>query len=309
MLDIYELNLFLIAAEFENFSKAANQLNLTQPAISMQIRNLEKKLDVSLFMRAGRSLALTEHGKSLIPLAREMVNRAKQIEEEIQSMKGDVVGHLKIGCSTSTGKYILPFLAAQFRQQHPRVQMSIYTHSRDIVLEKLTNSQIQLAVVSTEPISKYVGHRHFFTDYMALVVPVDHPWAERSLIEPHELCETNFLLRDSGSGTRQTLESFLSQMEIMIDDLNVVMELGNAEAISMAVEAGIGVAFIPRVVALRGIEFGRIKEVPLAGGILKREIFMVHSHRHPATKAQTEFWEFVQQSAETVLVNMLNGGE
>ena len=93
MLDIYELKVFLVAAETENFSQAARQLNLTQPAVSMQIRALERKLDVTLFHRAGRSLALSERGKALLPLARDMINRAIRIEEEIESLKGEVVGH------------------------------------------------------------------------------------------------------------------------------------------------------------------------------------------------------------------------
>ncbi len=135
MLDVYELNIFLTAAETENFSKAARQLNLTQPAVSMQIRSLEKKLNVSLFHRTGRSLTLTERGKALMPLARDMINRAIRVEEEIESLKGEVIGHLKLGCSTATGKYILPHLVARFRRCHPKVQISIHNHSRDRVLD------------------------------------------------------------------------------------------------------------------------------------------------------------------------------
>lgn len=324
MLDVYELNVFLTAAETENFSEAARQLNLTQPAVSMQIRALERKLDVQLFHRSGRSLTLSERGKALLPLARDVVNRAIRIEEEIESLKGEVVGHLKIGCSTATGKYILPHLAARFRRRHPAVQMSIINHSRDIVLSEMCDGTVQLAVVSSTPVCKDITYRQFFTDYLVLIVPADHAWAKREMISPEELQGTDFILRDQESGTRDEMESALREFGLGIEDLNVVMELGNSEAISMAVEEGIGVAFVSRAVARRGIELGRIKEVKVAGISLRREIYIVYSNRHPATRAQSEFWNFVTQppmeqfmeefsrtgilpSFESALSNQVNG--
>jgi DNA-binding transcriptional LysR family regulator len=296
MLDVYELNVFLTAAETENFSEAARQLNLTQPAVSMQIKALEKKLDVQLFHRSGRSLTLSERGKALFPLARDVVNRAIRIEEEIESLKGEVVGHLKIGCSTATGKYILPHLAARFRRQHSAVQLSIVNHSRDIVLGELSDGTVQLAVVSAMPTCKDVTHRYFFTDHVVLIVPVDHSWAARGVISPADLQGADFILRDQESGTRDEVEIALREFGLGIDDLKVVMELGNSEAISMAVEEGIGAAFVSRAVARRGIEMGKIKEVQVSGISLKRDIFIVCSNRHPATRAQTEFWNSVTQS-------------
>jgi DNA-binding transcriptional LysR family regulator len=180
MLDIYELQIFLAAAETENFSQAARQLNLTQPAVSMQIQALEKKLDVALFHRVGRTLVLTEQGKALIPLARDMVNRAIRIEEEIESLKGEVTGHLKIGCSTTTGKYFLPHLAARFRRRHPRVQMTIFNYSRDRALNELCDGTVQLAVASVQPSCRDAEYRHFLTDHVILIVPARRGRARRT---------------------------------------------------------------------------------------------------------------------------------
>lgn len=295
MLDVYELNVFLTAAETENFSAAARQLNLTQPAVSMQIRALERKLDVQLFHRAGRSLSLSERGRALMPLARDVVNRAIRIEEEIESLKGEVVGHLKIGCSTTTGKYVLPHLAARFRRKHPAVQLTIFNQGRDTVLKELCDGSVQLAVVSSPPANKDIVLKHFFVDNVVLIVPVDHPWTQRDVIVPEELRNVDFILRENQSGTRSEVEHVLRECGLSIDDLNVVMEIGNSEAISMAVEEGIGAAFVSRTVARRAIEMGRIKEVRMPGFLLQREIFIVHSNRQPATRAQTEFWDFVQE--------------
>jgi DNA-binding transcriptional LysR family regulator len=305
MLDVYELTVFLAAAETENFSEAARHLHLTQPAVSMQIRALEKKLGVDLFPRTGRTLALTEQGRALMPLAREVVNRAMQIQEELESLKGEVVGHLKLGCSTSTGKYILPHLVARFRACHPKVQITIFNHNRNTVLNELDDGSVQLAVVSSQPTGSDVVFRHFFTDHVVLIVPAHHPWAQRDFIDPQELRQANFILRgDSASGTRQEVEAMLEAVNLSLADLNLVMEIGNSEAISMAVEEGIGVAFVSRTVARRGIELGRIKEVGVAGAALQREVFIAHSRRHPATRAQMEFWSFIQQPENEQLLRL-----
>jgi DNA-binding transcriptional LysR family regulator len=305
MLDVYELNVFLTAAETENFSEAARQLHLTQPAVSMQIRALEKKLGIDLFHRTGRTLALTEQGRTLMPLAREVVNRAKHIQEELESLKGEVVGHLKLGCSTATGKYILPHLVARFRHCHPKVQITIYNHSRSTVLNELDDGSVHLAVVSSQPTGADVVFRHFFTDHVVLIVPADHPWAELDIISPEQLRQADFILRcDSASGTRQEVEAMLEAVNLSLSDLNLVMEIGNSEAISMAVEEGIGVAFVSRTVARRGIELGRIREVRVAGVSLQRQVFMAHSRRHPATRAQMEFWSFVQQPENEHLLHL-----
>ena len=131
---------------------------------------------------------------------------------------------------------------------------------------------------------------------MILIVPADHPWAEIEMLSPNELRGADFILRDRESGTRLEVERVLSEFGLSIDDLNVVMELGNSEAISMAVEEGIGAAFVSRAVARRGIELGKIKEVDVDGLALEREVFIVYHSRQPATRAQTEFWNFVIQS-------------
>ena len=304
MLDVYELNVFLVAAETENFSEAARHLNLTQPAVSMQIRSLEKKLGVDLFYRSGRTLTLTEPGKALMSMARDMVNHVIQIEEEIESLKGEVVGHLKIGCSTATGKYFLPHLAARFRRRYPAVQMTIFNHSREIVLEELAEGAVQLVVVSAPPVGRDVEYRHFFTDHVVLIVPVNHSWAKQDIISVKELCGTDFILRDQMSGTREEVETAIHEVGLSVADLNVVMEIGNSEAISMAVEEGIGAAFVSRTVAKRGIELGKIKEVAVAGLSLKREVYIAYSPRYPATRAQTEFWNFVQEPDNEMLLKL-----
>ncbi len=163
---------------------------------------------------------------------------------------------------------------------------------------------VQLGVVSFEPTDKDVGYRHFFTDHVVLIVPANHLWAERDVIAPEELRHEDFILRDKESGTRQEVEVALQQVGLSINDLNLAMELGSSEAIGMAVEEGIGVAFVSRTVARRGIEMGKIKEVNVAGFSLQRGVFIAYSHRHPATRAQSEFWAFIQEVENETLLKI-----
>ena len=305
MLNVYELSVFLAAAETENFSAAARQLNLTQPAVSMQIRALERELGLQLFHRSGRTLSLTEQGIALIPMAREMVRRSIQIREEIEALKGDVAGRLAIGCSTTTGKYYLPSLVARFRKKFPHVQVTIHNRPRTEVLKNLCDGIIHLAIVSAQPNCTDAEFSHFFDDHVVLVVPTDHPWAARTEIAATELRGVDFILREQSSGTREEMELALQSAGINLDELNIVMEIGNTEAIAMAVEEGIGVAFISRTVARRGIELGRLKEVPVAGLSLRREIFIAHSKRQPATRAQIEFWNFIHEPENQAMLQLV----
>src|SRR5512142_1590354 len=133
MVEVHELEVFIAAAEFENFSAAARKLHLSQPAISFQIQALEQRLNVQLFQRTGRRIALTEAGRDLLPMAREMVNLSSRIEETMCAQQGIVKGQVLMGCSTSPGKYILPHLIGEFRRQFPEVQFSVEVMDRQAV--------------------------------------------------------------------------------------------------------------------------------------------------------------------------------
>lgn len=292
MLNIHEIHIFLIAAETENFSEAGRRLNISQPAVSMQIRSLEETLGMNLFHRSGRHIALTEAGQTLVPMARDLVARSIQIEETMASMQGDVVGLLKLGCSTTSGKYILPKLIARLRARHPQVQVVCHVSSRDMTLQMLLEGAAHIAISSLREPSKDIEYRPFVTDRVLLVVPPDHPWAKSQVIEPRKLVEANFILREEGSGTREALKDKLAWHNLSLDHLNVVMVLGNSEAIRMAVQEGIGVAFISGLVAAEGLQTGKLAAVTVKGLDLTQTLYLARHTGRPATSAQTAFWEF-----------------
>jgi len=298
MLNLSEMQVFTAAAETENFSEAARRLHLSQPAVSQQIRSLENYLDVELFLRSGRGVTLTEAGGALLPLARELLDLSRRIEETMQSLEGRVVGHLVIGCTTTAGKYMLPLVAAAFSRHHPNVKVTIEMCSCASIVNPLLAQEVHLGISSTKIVHRDMECQPFFTDHVVLVVPADHPFAHRSSVSPVELLDQPFILREEGSSTCQMVQDGLAGQGLSLDQLRVVMVVGNAEAIEMAVEHGLGIAFISRLAARHGLELGRLVEVPVEGLRLERPLYVVRNSRCAKTPAQARFWDFVRQHRE-----------
>jgi len=295
MLDIYELQIFLAAAETGSFSEAGRRLQISQPAVSMQIRSLEKRLGGELFSRAGRHIQLTEAGEALVPMARELVNLSIRTEEAIASLQGEVVGLLKLACSTSAGKYCLPRLIASFIERYPQVQVACDVGPRGSCIRQLLDGSVHIAVSSLREPYRELEYRPFITDPVVLIAPPAHPWAQRESIPVEELVEGRFIVREPDSGTQQAVLGALAAFNLGLGALDVVMTLGNSEAIAMAVAEGIGVAFISERVAAEGISAGRVAVVPVEGLAIVQQLYMVrHAHR-AATRAQTAFWEHVYE--------------
>jgi DNA-binding transcriptional LysR family regulator len=302
MLDARQMNIFLVAAELENFSEAARQLNLSQPSVSTQIQSLERRLETQLFHRAGRHISLTESGQALLPLAREMVNLSIRIEESMASLAGAVIGHLKIGCSTTAGKYVMPRLITHFCDVYPQVQVTCNMTTRQQAITMLSDGIVHVAVTSAREPRKDVEYRHFLTDQVILIVSPAHPWAKRGRIKPQELPETNFILREETSGTRRVLEQGLAEHGLSVDQLQTAMILGNSEAVRTAVQERIGVAFVSRLAAINCLQTGQLARVEVDGLDLRQELYIGRNVRRPATKAQIAFWEFVHEPTNHTLL-------
>lgn len=293
--NLNDLAIFLVACETKNFSQAGRQLHLSQPAISQTINNLEKHFGTKLFLRQGRSVDLTEIGQALRPMVMELVSAARRMEETVSSLQGEVVGEFEIGCSTASGKYLLPNLIARYRRMYPLVRINVLVTSRDSVIKKLVSGEVAMGVSSRRIDHRDLDYKDFFLDEVILIAPADHRWAGYRRVYPDDLLDEPMVLREESSGTIEVLKTGLLEHDISFDMLNVTMGLGNAEAIEMAVEEGIGVAFISRLAAARGIELGRIVEVEVEGMKLFRKIYLARNQRFPTTRAQSEFWDFVHQ--------------
>lgn len=304
MSDTHRLHIFLVAAETLNFSEAARQLHMTQPSVSQHIQALEQQFEQPLFYRCGRYVELTPAGRRLVELGSDMMERWTQIEEEMESLKGEVAGHLIVGCSTTPGKYILPPLLAQFHRRYPRVSIACHVASQAQSLQMLCDGDVHFALASAPHICHSdVEFRPFIVDPVELIVPLSHPWAARGIVEPDDLLAGGFIMREPMSGTREAVREALAGLGIAENELPAFLTLGSSEAIAMAVEEGLGVAFVSRIVARR-LAGSRVKPVRVRGLTIEREIHFGRHTRRPPTRAQAAFWEHFWGSTESLPVEL-----
>jgi DNA-binding transcriptional LysR family regulator len=212
------------------------------------------------------------------------------------SLQGEVVGEMNIGCSTASGKYLLPGLIARFRRQYPQVRINVLVSSRTSVLDRLLAGELSLGVSSKKIEHRELDYQDFFADDVILIAAANHTWASYHHIYPDDILDEPLILREDVAGTREVLFNGLQCCDISPDMLNVAMVLGNAEAIVMAVGEEIGVAFVSRLAAERDLQMGRVVEVQVEGVSLQRDLFLARNLKLPATRAQTEFWNFVIRS-------------
>jgi DNA-binding transcriptional LysR family regulator len=294
MIDIPKLQIFIYAAEALSFSEAAKRSNLTQPTVSHHIKALESDIGAELFFRSGNHLQLTETGRFLLPRARQLMREATTLQELIDSInQKQIVGHLRIACGATAGKYLLPGLAARFREQHPMVKVSIFRCAPEFILPKLLEGEANLGLLSYEIDTSGLEIKEFIVDHISLVVSPDHPWAHRSSIDPEDLINEPLIMREAISGTRRVMLSELAKHDISLDDLNIFLELGSAEAIVEAVAAGYGVSFISRVATAYKQKHNDLVEVPVEGIDLTRTIYILRKEIDTPNRPQEVFWNFI----------------
>ena len=306
MLNPYELQVFLAAAESESFSAAARKLHLTQPAVSQQIQMLEKRLQLELFQRDGKRLTLTDHGHALVPMARELVNRAVHIEENMAARRGLVTGHLTIGCTSTPGKYVLPWLVGSFCQDYAHVQIAVEVVKRSEVLQKLEQQDVNLAIMSGQITHADLVYEDFIQDDLVLIVPAQHPFSSQEVVSPDGLRGQTVILREQAAGTRVTMLEGLERIGLSLDDFRTApIELGSAEGVIAAVEAGWGISWVSMVAAKRAFEMGKIQIVEVDGLSLSRTINLVRHRQRAGTTAQIKFYEFVHSPAGKSILSKL----
>jgi DNA-binding transcriptional LysR family regulator len=303
-IDLKDLEVFLDAAETLSFSQTARRLHLSQPSVSHDIKALEGDLGVELFERSGAGVQLTEAGRLLIPWAGKLLRDSISLQDMMASLQERVIGDVRIACSTTSGKYVLPLLAARFRRRHPGVKVTILVCTSGDVLPRLQTGEANLGVMSHEAGGEELERQEFFTDHIILVVPADHAWATRQPIEPTQLIEVPFIIREPSAGTRQVMLTALGQYDLQLGDLDVFLEVGNAEAIVETVAAGFGVSFVSRLSAAYALEQGKIIQVPVAGMNLRRTVYMVRRSLDTPNRAGAVFWGFVHDPSNADLLGL-----
>jgi len=304
MIDVNRLNVFLHVVETLSFSGAAQRLHISQPTVSKYISGLEKELKVELFYRHPGGVQLTEAGQTLVPWASKLVRNAIDLENMMGSIDQELSGQLTIACSTTAGKYILPQLAVRFRKKNPGVRISILPCMQENINTALLNEDADLGVASVEMGQGSVECQYFFTDHISLIVPSSHSWASRQSVDPDELLNEPIILREPSSGTRRVLQSELAKHDITLDDLNVLLEVGNSEAIVLSISAGLGVSFVSKMSSAYARVWGCVVDIPVNGLTLHRKICIGRKTMGSPNRAMESFWNFIHTPENADLLKL-----
>jgi len=272
----FRLKVFRMVAQHLSFRRAGEELRMTQPAVTLQIKTLEEELGVRLLDRSGTRVALTQAGKVLLKHANVIANEIAAAQEELAALNGDHAGQLQLGASTSIAQYVLPQLLGQFQRQFPRVRISVVSGNTEQVVERLVGERITMGLIEGPALRRDVRTEAFLEDELVLVMPPKHAWAERSFVSVEELKGQALLLREHGSGTRRVLETALAKAGVKKKDLNVVMELDSTEAILSSVESGLGIGFVTRWAVTPRLPLGRIRSAPVKGLHIRRNFSLVY---------------------------------
>jgi DNA-binding transcriptional LysR family regulator len=300
MLNVHQLNVFVIAAETLNFTQTAKRLHLTQSSVSQHIKSLENQLGVQLFERKGRSLEITDAGMVLLPMAREIVEDSIRAAEQMELLKNEIHGHLVVGCNTAPGKYILPILLAKFHQQYPLVRISCQVLPARQVQEGMAEGEIHFTLSNiAESSSEGAEYVLYLEEPIELIAPLNHLWAERGEIAPVDLLEEQFISREKNSGTYQNVAKGLLDVGVDIDKLDTFLEMGTSEALALAVEQELGVGFVSKII-LETICPRRVAVVKVRGLNVLQPIYLGRQTAFPATSAQAAFWDYVREAGEEI---------
>ena len=256
-LENFRLTVFRAVAAQLSFRKAAEELFLTQPAVTFQIKALEEDLGVQLFDRSGQRIALTPAGHQLLDAARSSHALLDQAAQQLASLDGQLAGELILGVSTTISQYLLPRLIRGFLTLHPHTRFRVLTGNTETIVQSVLDAHCALGLIEGPARSREVVTQPFLRDEMVLIVPAAHEWAEDAAIAARDLAAVPLLLRERGSGSRRVLELAFERAGVRLKSLRVAMELDSVEAIKSAVEADLGVGFVSRWAVARDLRLGR----------------------------------------------------
>lgn len=297
-MNVSQLRTFIAVVERGSFSAAAKHLNISQPAVTMQVQALESDLGATLLDRRYRRIDLTEAGKTLLPHAQRVIEQLALAKDEIAALSGEVTGRLAIAASTTPGVYVIPRLLGGFLERYPEVGATISVHDTAEVVEAVETGAAQIGVTGATVRTARVSFEEVGADQIIAIAPAAHPLADATGLGMGDLAEATWIFRERGSGTRQIAEKFLFEHDLDVHELRVAVELGTGEAIVSAVEGGLGVAMLSRYVAEKALAAGTVKEIDVQGLPQSRPFYVVLPKATP-TRAAAAFREHLLAAMTT----------
>jgi DNA-binding transcriptional LysR family regulator len=286
-MDLRRLEIFVKVAELGSFSRAAEALFLTQPTVSEHVRALEDSLGVQLLDRLGRSTTPTRAGTLLLGYARRMLALSREAAQAIEQFQGRMNGELTLGGSTIPGEYVVPELIGGFRGKYPDVRVSLLIGSSREVQSWVEDGRVEIGVVGAAPAARILEGRQLMADELVVVVGAEHPWAGRVEVSLDDLKAEPLILRERGSGSRETFERALESAGLDLGVFRVVGEIASTQAIKQAVRAGVGVSLISRRAVVDECRAGLLACVKIRDLTLSRAFYlMTHRDRSRSPLAQ-----------------------
>ncbi len=301
-----------IAAE-GSFKRAADSLYVSQPAVSLQVQNLERQLDVPLFDRGGRRAQLTEAGHLLLSYGDRILALCQETCRAIEDLQNLQGGTLIIGASQTTGTYLMPKLIGLFRQKYPEVSVQLHVHSTRRTCWSVVNGQIDLAIIGGEvppELQESLEILPYAEDELALILPTMHPLGQGDVVQKEDLYKLSFIALDSQSTIRKVIDQILNRSNIDIRRLRVEMELNSIEAIKNAVQSGLGAAFVSISAIEKELQLGVLRQVTIENVPVRRILSLIYNPNRYRSKAAEIFnREILPQFATFKLTKENHGKE
>ena len=293
-MDTRQLAAFVAVVERRSFSQAAERLGVTQPAVSLQVRSLEKRLGAQLLDRSGRRVEPTEAGLRLYRGAQKLLSLEEQLLDEIAGEgEGELTGELRIGASTGPAAVVVPLLLGEFQRQHPEVRIALTVSDTQSIVDRVAARDLELGIVGAARRQRAVRFEPFFEDEVILACPPRHPFAGRT-VTLDELRDESLIVMQEGAGVRQIVEDELRALGTRLRDLDVRLELGLQESVRSAVQAGFGVTFISRTAVEPELAAGTLSAARVKGLEAKREISLARAAGRSPTRVADAFVEFAR---------------
>lgn len=296
-LTLRQLSVFEAVARHLSFSRAARELHLTQPAVSMQIKQLEQNVGIALFEQLGKKIYLTEAGRELSHYSRTVAQQLAEAELVLGELKGLKRGKLKISVA-STANYFAPQLLATFSQRLPAATVSLNVTNRQALLRQLENNDMDMAIMGRPPDGLDLTAEPFMENPLVVIAPVAHPMTRETAIPLTRLGDETFLIREEGSGTRMAMARFFDAHGVKI---HAGMEMSSAEAIKQAVQAGLGLGVVSQHAVELELEANRLKVLDVEDFPIRRHWYIVHRKDKRLSAVAQAFKNFLLQEANQVL--------
>ena len=296
-LTLRQLQVFESAANKLNFSQAAKQLYLSQPAVSMQIKQLEESIGLPLFEQMGKKIFLTEAGRELFQYSRNITQQLADMEAVFDEMKGLGKGKLTLSV-VNTANYFTPQLLARFCQRYPGINVNLQVANRDAVLKQLADNSTDLAILGQPPDGLDINAESFLDNPLVVISAPDHPLAKLKRVKFARLAEETFLSREQGSGTRSAMERVFAQHKIQP---HISMEMETNEAINQAVQAGMGLGILSQHSIELELETGRLAMLNVEHFPLLRHWFVAHRSNKRLSGAALAFKDFLLVEAKIII--------